>query len=205
MRSRSEVDPVALARLGLVAVAALLAVAGIVAAVAGSAALGRPLADAPDPDSLVAAAFATAGITLGALLVTLSWLPALERDGPTRRPEEATGAPRPGASLDRAAGGPGLAPGVYGDDRRAVRERLRETAVRRTMAAEDCSREAARAAVESGRWTDDPIAAAFLGDVAPPRHLRPLYRVSSSYAFGRGVRAAVRELDPERPSAGESA
>ncbi|WP_121822905.1 DUF7269 family protein [Halostella salina] len=205
MRSNREVDPVALARLGLVAVAALLAAVAAIAALAGPAAFGRPLADASDPNSVVAAAFATAGITLGALLLTLSWLPALERDEPTHPPEEATATPYPGSSLDRAAGGPGLAPGLYGDDRRAVRERLRETAVRTTMAAEGCSREAARVAVESGRWTDDRVAAAFLGDVAPPRHLRPLYRVSSAYAFGRGVSAAVRELDPERPSAGESA
>ncbi|WP_135819912.1 DUF7269 family protein [Halostella litorea] len=205
MPSTAEFDPVALARRGLLAVAALLAAVAAVAALAGPDALGRPLADAADPGSLVAAAFATVGITLGALLATLSWLPALEDDGSTRPPEEATATPYPGSSLDSAAGGLGLAPGLYGADRRAVRERLRETAVRTTMAAEGCSREAALTAVESGRWTDDPVAAAFLGDVAPPRHLRPLYRVSSSYAFGRGARAAVRELDPDRPSAGESA
>lgn len=53
------------------------------------------------------------------------------------------------------------------DARPRVRERVRETAVRACASAD---RADAEAAVTRGEWTDDPVAAAFLGDERAPRY-----------------------------------
>ena len=52
--------------------------------------------------------------------------------------------------------------------RRNVKERLRTTAIETVMRAENCTRKDARRLVESGEWTDDPTAAAYLGDSNVP-------------------------------------
>ena len=58
-----------------------------------------------------------------------------------------------------------------------VRERLRASAVETLLAFRDVDREAARTALETGTWTDDEIAAAFLsGPEGPsPPFLRRVY------------------------------
>jgi len=78
------------------------------------------------------------------------------------------------------------------DARPRVRERVRETAVRACASAD---REAdAEAAVARGEWTDDPVAAAFLGDERAPRYpLRERLRgwVHPDRAFRRRVERTV--------------
>lgn len=50
-------------------------------------------------------------------------------------------------------------------DRESVRSRLRSAAIETIAAVERCPRATARERVLAGDWTDDPVAAAFLGDV----------------------------------------
>jgi len=81
--------------------------------------------------------------------------------------------------------------------RRRIRERVTETAVETLVFRRSTSPEAARRLLEDGAWTDDPVAAAFLGDVTPPLRTRVLDRVSPTLAFALGARATQRALDEE--------
>jgi hypothetical protein len=53
-----------------------------------------------------------------------------------------------------------------------VRQRLREAAIAATARREGIDREAAASRVDSGEWTDDPVAAAFLGSPRAPASVR---------------------------------
>lgn len=59
---------------------------------------------------------------------------------------------------------------VSGDrnDRDSVQSRLRSAAIETIAAIERCPRATARERVLAGEWTDDPVAAAFLGDAEAP-------------------------------------
>jgi hypothetical protein len=56
------------------------------------------------------------------------------------------------------------------DHREHVRQRVRETAVRAYARHADVTEDEARDAVAAGAWTDDRMAAAFLGDERAPRY-----------------------------------
>lgn len=58
---------------------------------------------------------------------------------------------------------------VTREQREQVRERVRTTAVRAYRQRHGASREAAVEAVATGAWTDDVVAAAFVGDQRAPR------------------------------------
>jgi len=102
------------------------------------------------------------------------------------------GQPVDGA-LDRIADGDDA---FARDARPRVRERVRETAVRA------CERRAgtrgdAAAVVARGEWTDDPVAAAFLGDERAPRYpLRERLRgwVHPGRAYRRRVERTVEAV-----------
>ncbi|MCG1003523.1 MULTISPECIES: hypothetical protein [Halobacterium] len=100
------------------------------------------------------------------------------------------GQPVDGA-LDRIAdGGDAFA----GDARPRIRDRVHETAVRACAQTRGVSRDEAAAVVARGEWTDDPVAAAFLGDERAPRY--PLGErlrgwVHADRAFRRRVERAV--------------
>ncbi|MFC4450182.1 DUF7269 family protein [Halorussus aquaticus] len=93
-------------------------------------------------------------------------------EGVGARPESvsATDRARTGEAFDRR-----VAAACDGDDRalRAVRTTLAETAAGAHARAADRTPERARRAVETGAWTDDPIAAAFLADESGPRFSLP--------------------------------
>jgi hypothetical protein len=182
-------------RLLLAAAAALLVVA------AGTVLLGSgPLAAALPGGAFVLAAIATVGITLGTTGWLLDAVPTQHLGAARRPPERGRSAPVPGRDLGRAAV-PAYRPP---DERAAVRRRLRETAVRATAATRECSTATARDAVAGGGWTDDAVAAAFLGAVAPPRWLAAVERVSPTVAFAIGVRATLRALDGIERTDGEA-
>lgn len=68
-------------------------------------------------------------------------------------------APIPGASFDRRNDG---LFGTWTSD--SARNRLREAAIQSLMRSERCSRSTATQRVEEGSWTDDVVAARFLGN-----------------------------------------
>lgn len=79
-----------------------------------------------------------------------------------------------------------------------LREDLQETAVETISIRESCSADAARARVEDGTWTDDPVAAAFLSPDAPEppltERVRPFFAREPAYSYRvrRTVRAIAR-------------
>ncbi|NEU57083.1 hypothetical protein [Halorussus sp. MSC15.2] len=93
-------------------------------------------------------------------------------EGVGARPESvsATDRTRTGEAFDRR-----VAAACDGDDRalRAVRATLADTAASAHARAADRTPDRARRAVETGAWTDDPIAAAFLADESGPRFSLP--------------------------------
>lgn len=118
-------------------------------------------------------------------------LEATETDDPERRYE----APTPGDDADEALG---IAHGWSRQGRRSrrqLKERVGEAAATAIMDAVGCSRAEAIRRIESGEWTDDPVAAWFLSDTVEldrGERLRllmgsPLTRFGT--AFDRTVRA----------------
>ncbi|MFC4549794.1 MULTISPECIES: DUF7269 family protein [Halorussus] len=88
-----------------------------------------------------------------------------------------------------------------------VSEELVETAVEAYARAEECSPETARRSITAGAWTDDPVAAAFLGGEEGPRY--PLWArlrgwLDPSAERDRRIRRTIAALRPLRTPEGES-
>lgn len=114
---------------------------------------------------VAAVAVAVAGVAVAAVA---SGREANQARGDLPGPEAATTAPTAGDGLDDALADPTLAVPLVGRSREAVRDRLREAAVATVRRRRNCSEEAARRRVETGAWTDDPVAASFLAEGATP-------------------------------------
>ncbi|MFH5798106.1 hypothetical protein [Haladaptatus sp. CMAA 1911] len=89
--------------------------------------------------------------------------------------------------------------------RKAVRERLEEALVEAIVQREGCSDDGARTRIETGEWTDDPEAAAFVaGHPSPRRSWRQWFRQSfgSETAFQYRARktadAVTRYIEEDR-------
>jgi hypothetical protein len=86
---------------------------------------------------------------------------------------------------------------------RTLRQRVRDIAVESIRLREHCSVERAERAVDTGRWTDDPVAARFLGaDVPLPLSTRLRFVVSRTAYLDRARRTldAVESLDAREGS-----
>lgn len=119
-------------------------------------------------------------------------LPTPERVGATR----ATAGEEIDAALERAA-----EDGERGERARiSVRREIRTVAVETLVDAADLDEDEAKRRLETGEWTDDPRAAAFLGsDVArPPLRLRLRDWLSADPSFERRARATVDEIAARR-------
>jgi hypothetical protein len=121
----------------------------------------------------------------GVALAVLGWMVTRRATGRVEQasppdPEMVPVAPRPGDGFDdRLSRWPG---GLSEDESERLRERLRTDAVYQQVG-EGLSRGAARERVDSGAWTDDPVAARFLSadSAVPPvtRRLRLALRGDS--------------------------
>jgi len=153
----------------------------------------EPLLAAAGNDYVLVAVFG--GV---ALVMTILGLDQTTAPDPT----EVRTAPRPGVEFDRTVDeGLGLSLWLSNGEADRVRERLREAAIRVEMRANGVSRRRARDAVESGAWTDDEAATAFLGtDGHAPGwrvRVRAAARGESWFQFGsrRTARAIARGAD----------
>lgn len=102
------------------------------------------------------------------------------------RPPEAVHAESsspPGSKFDRSIG--------KGD----VRETLAETTVETLVRQAGTDRADARAAVEAGTWTDDPVAAAFLGAPTQPLSARIRHWLDPAAERQRRVDRTVRAIE----------
>lgn len=120
------------------------------------------------------------------------------RQAETGDPEAAFAPPRPGADVDAALSVTERGFDRYSQERRdEVRDRVRAAAIDVLSRRGDCSREEARAMLDTGAWTDDPYAAAFFGadvDADLPLSVRVRDALSPESRFTRRARHAIAEL-----------
>lgn len=176
-----------------------------VALAGGVVAAGAGLLAALRPGLVAGLSLGQSGIlVVGALALLYALLPlALQRgshrrQAPSPEPESVPTGDPPGDDLERlfAAASRDTIHNV--DRRNELRRRIEAAAIRAVRKRDDCSVAAAREAVESGTWTDDPVAATYLadpdGDVA---HELPVGRRIRFHLAGSSpeVRAARRAAD----------
>ena len=110
----------------------------------------------------------------------------------TGDPEDRYEVPVPGAETDALVSTRGFSRASI-KRRREFRTHLRRVAIETLRARGDYADDAVEAAVDDGRWTDDPVAAWFAGDdVAPPpaARLRRFFGSDAEFRFG-----VVRTVD----------
>ncbi len=126
-------------------------------------------------------------------------------------PERRETVPAPGAQIDKETSAALRGDRGAASHRRRLRERFRKLAVAALAARTDRDEAAALDAIDSGRWPDDPAAAAFLSNRRFPIALRArsFFRRQSVHALGieRSIEAieavwddAQRQSDRETPS-----
>lgn len=119
-------------------------------------------------DYLLVAVVGGLAFVLTVLFVVVRVLTGINQITPPE-PEGIPTARHPGVEFDEFVDSPvGLRSLLHADQRKQVRDRLREMAIQTVMRRTNCSRDAARRQVEEGRWTDDVDAAAYLGGPGAP-------------------------------------
>ncbi len=111
--------------------------------------------------------------------------------------DEGAVGPVPGADFDERLAAAGRIGGRTTEAEAVVREDLRRLATDVYQQVHRCDWETAARAIEEGRWTDDPGAAAFLGGPdAPGAPLRLWFRdiISEDGAFYRQTTRTIRAL-----------
>ncbi|AQL41481.1 hypothetical protein BV210_01570 [Halorientalis sp. IM1011] len=155
-------------RVGLLVGGLLFALALVAVLFDGVAAIGSSgwLAR-PGNDYLLAAGVGAVIVLAGVGVVTARSLSGFDGATPPQAEEVPAGSPL-GEEVDRAISGDiGVRAHLRGDERTAVRERLRSAVVETLVRAEGCSRPEARQRIARREWTDDRTAAAFLSEQGP--------------------------------------
>lgn len=146
----------------------------------------------PGDDSLVVVAFVTVVTLLGAFILNLNFVIKNE-EWPVPEPETTPPVPQAGSELDRIMEARFLGH-PSPDERRRVRERLRQTAIQTIQRGAGVSRPRAVALLTNGEWTTNQTAAAFLGETALPRSLRLCEHVSRRLVFQHEIRQTARAI-----------
>lgn len=118
------------------------------------------------------------------------------REAVTPDPEFRPEIPPPGADFEETLGR------ITGNRHRVthsgtrVRDALRSVAATVLTRYGPYSQDEAQAAIDDGTWTDNPVAARFLGDDVPPPPLRNRiwFAVRGGSAFSRGIRESVEAI-----------
>ncbi|OYR45709.1 hypothetical protein [Halorubrum sp. Eb13] len=186
----------------------LVALGVAAVAVGFVAAVDRGVASALDPSETVVTLIGALGVVQGLRYANARRRRRREAAAPGD-PERRAPAAVPGADLDdRIERATGPARGGH-RARRQVRERVRELAVATVARERNVSVEAAERLVETGDWTGDATAAAFLARSSsyPVRvRLRAMVTGRSRYEFGlRAVVDAIRRAEGERGAGGAEA
>lgn len=117
------------------------------------------------------------------------------RETETSDPEKRYDAPTPGDDVERSLAVARKWSRAARSTRRSLRERLTNAAVQAVMDETGCSRAAAVGQVRSGAWTDDPVAAAFLGpDVRLSRRDRARLLVRTRSPLGQYPHSFARTV-----------
>ncbi|MFD1587811.1 hypothetical protein ACFR9U_12535 [Halorientalis brevis] len=191
-------------RTRLVAVTAgvLLAVASLVVLAPGLLPVSRPHLVSLMDDVANTVGIAGLALVAGAIAVVQGLWSSKTPSAPPAMPVDSTddGEPAglvPGAEFDEHLAAAGRIGGRTTEEEAVVREDLRRLATDVYKQVHRCDWETAARAIEEGRWTDDPSAAAFVGGPdAPDVPLRLWFRdvISEDGAFYRQVTRTIRAL-----------
>ena len=173
----------------------LVALGVAAVAVGFVAAVDRGVAAALDPSATVVTLIGALGVVQGLRYANARRSRKREAAAPGD-PERRAPATVPGADLDeRIEQATGSALGGH-RARREVRDRVRELAVAAVARDRNVPADAADRLVETGDWTDDATAAAFLAPRSSyPVRVRVRAMVSGRSRYEFGLRAAVGALD----------
>lgn len=172
----------------LATVGGLVLAAGVVLTGDGSTGLLEPVVRALGNDYLLVATLGGVAAVVAAAAVVSGRSATLEQ-AEVPDPELPVSVPAAGDGFDeRVDDWRFRAPVVGADRREAVRRRLRRAAVGVVQRTDGCPRERARDRVESGDWTDDDAAAAFLAEAESGV-------VGTVFAPSRARRAAAAIVD----------
>ncbi|MFC6826997.1 DUF7269 family protein [Halopelagius fulvigenes] len=182
--------------LGLVGIAVFsLAVLVVAVPAVGDAIPSDALVDAVGSDYVLAAAVGILATVLVVAVVALRGLDGIDQ-ATMPEPETVQHASYPGVRFDRTVTERiHLLPHRPTEEEKRLRDRIRRAAERAVMRRENVSRERADAMVESGEWTDDATAAAFVSDSRrPPLRARFAALLTHRSLFQRGARRAAEEV-----------
>lgn len=146
----------------------------------------------PGDDTLLVVAFVTVIISLGAFVININFV-IKNRGSSLPEPETTPPIVQAGSEFDQIVEPRLLVLGPSPDERRDIRKRLRQTAVQ-TIRQTGVSRRRAVEIVNSGEWTEQTTAAAFLGQQRLPRALRLCSRLSRRLVFQHAVRRTARAI-----------
>lgn len=99
-----------------------------------------------------------------------------------------------GADLKPLTKNPFLGYRVTDDEKETIRVRLRDAAIHMIHRHTGIRTNDARDRVQRGDWTENSVAAWFLGETPPPRSVRLYARVSDELAFRHGARQTIHEI-----------
>ncbi len=170
----------------------LVLVAGVLALAGGlAAAVHPPLAATLGADDTLLSMLGVLALLLAARVVQQRRAAELAAAEPPT-PEIGLRPPVPGDDVDDDVGrlSRGARRRTVGG-RQVLRERIGEAAIGVVTRREQCSREEAIQRIVEGRWTDDPVAASFLGRVRPSYRLRIRAAFSSEPRFTRRTRRTI--------------
>lgn len=174
----------------MIAVRSLLVAVGVALSCLATALLVASLPETVVPDdSLVVVTFFTVAFTVS---VSVWMLAGIRRSDPATLPrvESVSGGERPGAEFDASFDRWPLG-SLPRERREAIRDRLREAAVRTLARVDDRSPDAARERVRRGIWTEDPVAAELLG----PGDETGVAALRRRVRFRRDVRRTVEAIE----------
>lgn len=153
--------------------------------------------------TIIIVGFVTITISVGAMLVNFNWMIGQEKlEIP--EPETTTAIPQTGSDLNQIINRRLPTRTLSPTEQQQLRARLQRTAITTIARTSTANCQKAEKMVDSGEWTTNQAAAAFLGRVPPPRSTRMRKRVSSQLAFQHGLRQTATAIiavanQPTRP------
>lgn len=189
-------------RLALGVVGGLVFLIGLLTVVAPSGAADpvRAMVAIFGNDYVLVAVLGTLGLLLGLAALANRGTTGLDQAAPPP-PEPIYPVARHGESIDAFLDGRDPGDGVGTGRSDVIRTRLRSIAVTTVMRSANCTMAEARERIETGSWTDEPLAATYLaGDERPGLGARlkaALVGTSPDRQAARVAAAEIAELDAE--------
>ncbi|PCR89044.1 hypothetical protein CP557_20080 [Natrinema ejinorense] len=185
---------VALRRWIMLTALALIAIAVLLVGLAAVSPSLRNALRHPRDDIFLITGFLVVAISGGSLLLLPVDEIAEDDNTDAYEPEVTPEIPYAGADLEPLMTGPFFERHISPSEQREIRTRLRETATRTIRRHTGAAMSETRDTIQRGDWTENAVAAWFLGETSPPRSVRLYARLSDELAFRYGARRTVHEI-----------